>query len=452
MEASISELTAIWGQILKNLKEKINDSMIYENFFAHSYLDHIEGNTMIIITDSGVSANVLRDNFLSLIKEATTETTGTEFDFKFYQEGDLKNEVKTVETKPVFFINSSLSQRYTFKNFVVGPSNREAYQASLIVSKKPGEQYNPLFIYGDSGLGKTHLLHAIGNSIKENRPSLKVLYCTAPDFVDEFVKFARGDTTGESLTSYFRTSVDVFLIDDIQFLVGKKGTMEEFFIAFSSLYSQGKQIVITSDMHPNNLDGLDQRLKTRFIQGLTLSIEKPDLLTSEEILRMRINAEGLDIKDFDDDAIVFLATKFSSSIRELEEGLNRLLFYTINIKPTKHVDLEIAKEAVQGLVKAKSEKEIIDERKIVEVVADYYNLTPSQINGKVRTSQIALARHISMYLMRALLDTPLVKIGKAVGNKDHTTVMNGIAKVENMLKTDEQLQKAISELKTRLKA
>ena len=451
MAETVSEIVSLWTMVLKKAKEKLDDKTIFDAFFAASYIDHIEGAKIYVVVNSGLAAVVLESKYKDLLNECVLETTGTNFSLTFLKEEDVKKVQEVKEDKPAFFEHSTLNPNYNFKNFVVGACNREAYQASLMVSENPGKLYNPLFIYSNSGLGKTHLLHAIGNSIRVRHPNLRVLYATAADFIDEYIKFATGTKEGESLNAFFKDKVDVFLIDDIQFIRKKSGTMEAFFVVFSTLYQQGKQIVLTSDQHPNELNGLDQRLQTRFISGLTLDIKSPDLPTSEGILRSRIEAGGLNVADFDPEAITYLAQRFSSSVRELEEALNRLIFFTVNIKPSKHVTLEVAKEAIQGLIKSQDDQSKLSEEKIIATVADYYNLTPSQITGKIRTLQIAMARHISMYLMRTLLDAPFERIGQAVGGKDHSSVMSGVRKVEKMLKSDPNTAKAIKELTDRLK-
>lgn len=452
MTGTVSEKTYLWSRVLENIRDKLNDQNIFEAFFANSYIRDIEGKTIVVVVNSGLAKTILETRYIDLLDQAVIEVFQSQYDLSLIKEEDAEKMEAVEEAKPRFFADSRLRPEYTFKNFVMGASNREAYQASLLVARDPGKPFNPLLIYSNSGLGKTHLLNAIGNRVRESFPGMKVLYTTAADFIDEYIKFARGNTQEESLATYFKTNVDVFLVDDIQLLVGRPKTMEMFFMVFSSLYAQHKQIVITSDQHPNLLDGLDDRLRTRFISGLTLSIEPPDLVTSEGILKSRITANGLDLDDFEPDVIPFLAQRFSSSVRELEEALNRLLFYTINIKPTKHIDLAIAKEAIQGLVKIQDDQGKITDQKIISTVADYYNLTPSQITGRIRTSQIALARHICMYLMRSILDDPFAKIGKALGGKDHATVMSGVQKVEKELKTNPQMKEAIDELKNRLGA
>ena len=450
MVQTISEIVALWSRILEKAKVKLNDQRVFDSFLSDSYIHHIDNQTMYVAVNSGFAAEILGSKYQTMLDESVQEATGTNFKLVFIEKAKITQTNEIKPSAPTFFADAALNSAYTFKTFVVGPSNREAYQASLMVARNPGQLYNPLLIFSDSGLGKTHLLHAIGNSIKESHPTARVLYVTAADFVDEYIKYAHGEKEGDSLQTFFKNSVDVFLVDDIQFLVGKRGTMEMFFVVFCALVNQGKQIVITSDQHPNKLDGLDERLKTRFIQGLTIDIKKPDVTTSEEILKMKIEANNLDVNDFDGDVLSFFANRFSSSVRELEEALNRLLFYTINIKPTKHITLQTAMEAISGLIDVQDDQTKLSESRIIAVVADYYNLTPSQLTGKIRTSQIALARHIAMYLIRTLLDVPFTKIGMLFGGKDHATVMNGVQKVENEVKTNPATQKAISDLKSKL--
>lgn len=352
--------------------------------------------------------------------------------------------------KKAIFVNSFINPKHTFDSFVVGQCNREASQASLMIASNPGKLFNPLFIYSQSGLGKTHLLHAIGNYIKENTPRLKVLYISTDDFVDEFVRSVRGDREIEELRDFFKT-VDVLLIDDIQFLADKNKTADMFFNVFNTMINLGKQVVLTSDRHPNDLKGLEARLVTRFNAGLSINIQEPDKETLLSILKMKIEANNLDITNFDDDVLDFIAEKFSKNIRELEGAINRLLFYSINIKQSKHIDLPLAIESVSSIINVKETERMLSEERIIEVVADYYNLTVSQLKGNVRTSQLALARHISMYLIRTMLDVPFKKIGQTFGGKDHSTVMSAVEKVESNLKTNPQLSQAIHEIQNRLK-
>lgn len=451
MNNSISEITQMWDRILPRIKEELGNNLVFDSLLADSYIDSIQGNEMLVVVNTLMAANVLNDNYKEMVNKVISEATESNFVAKFMtiDEAKKKTIVQEPET-PAYFGDSVLNPNYTFKNFIVGNSNREAYQAALLASQDPGRLYNPILIYGDSGLGKTHLLHAIGNAAKEKFPKLKVLYVHAQEFLDEYIKYVKGDREGVSIVDWFKSSVDMLLVDDVQFLSNKKSTEETFFSIYNNLYAAHKQIVLTSDQHPSKLNGLDVRLQTRFTQGLPLSINQPELETCENILKMRIIANGLDPDDFDSDALSFLASKFGKNVRELEGAFDRLLFYTINIQPTKHIDLKTVMNSVSGLINVKDAEEKLSEQKIIDTVADYYNLAPYQLTGNIRTSQIAMARHISMYLIRLLLDTPFTKIGKAFGGKDHATVMNGVNKVEKQLKTDETLKKVVEELKKRL--
>lgn len=308
MNSTVSEITQLWDHVLLKIHERLNDQRVYDSFFDKTYVDSLDGSTMIVVTNSSLAPIIIDTKYRELVDRCVQDVTGTNFQIKFVEKGELKKVQEEQKEKPAFFVDSHLDPKFTLENFVVGDSNREAYQASLMISKNPGKFFNPLLLYSDSGLGKTHLTQAIGNAIREEIPGKKVLYVAAADFVDEYVKFAQGYKEEQSLTQYFKTDVDCLLIDDIQFLIGKKKTMEMFFVIFADLEKAGKQIVITSDQHPNLLDGLDDRLKSRFQAGLVLSIKRPDLATSAEILRTKITASGLDVNDFDEDVIAFLAS------------------------------------------------------------------------------------------------------------------------------------------------
>jgi chromosomal replication initiator protein len=452
MRPSISEITQLWDRILDRLKGKINDRHIFDSFFAGSYLHGIDANTMVVVVNSGLAATLLTTKYADLISAVVREVTESEFSLKFIQASEIPTVSKQLEKKPAFFANSFINRKFTFDNFVVGTSNREASQAALMIASNPGKlfNYNPLFIYSQSGLGKTHLLHAIGNYIKDNTPTLRVLYITTDDFVDEFIKYVHGDRESENLKDFFK-SIDVLMIDDIQFLADKTKTEEMFFHIFNALVNSGKQIILTSDRHPSELRGLESRLVSRFNSGLTMNITRPDQATCVEILKRKIETNGLDVKTFDQDVLEFFAERFSNNVRELEGALNRLLFYVINIKQAKHIDMVLAVESVQPLIGPNGPKTGVTETKIINAVADFYNLTPSQLAGKIRTSQIAMARHIAMYLIRTMLDVPFLKIGSLFGGKDHSTVMNAVSKVEKSLKNDQTLIAAVDQLQKRLK-
>lgn len=451
MPISLSQKEKIWESVLNLLKETIEDRHVFDSFFTPTKLYKIDGNKFIVLTGSKLSTNLLSSRFLNVIENAVKNVTETNYTITFINQDDIQSSIQPIgeEPKHSFFQQCNLNSKYTFDNFVVGPSNQEAVQASLFITTTPGESFNPLFLYSKSGLGKTHLLHAIGNHIKEKRPFYRVLYITTDAFIDEFVKYVRGNQQDESLKDFLR-NVDVLLIDDIQFLSEKNKTAEMFFNVFDYLIRNGKQVVLTSDKSPNELKGLDDRLVSRFNMGLSVNIKNPDVDTCIEILKRKIEANSLNINDFDYDGLVYLAENCSKNVRELEGALNRLLFYRINSKKTSKIDVDTIIESVSGIKSKKDKNQTLTEDRIIEVVGDYYHLTEEQIKSKVRTSQIALARQICMYLCRSLLNTPFVQIGKIFGGRDHSTVMTAVEKVETLLKTDAQLSTAISQLKKSL--
>lgn len=454
MVLTLNQKNVIWDNVLEAVKNQINDRHLFDSFIADTKIYKIEGNKMFISTGSKLSCQFLNNNdhYLNIVKECIKKITETEYEITFLSKEEIKENTKIVsnDQKSSFFSSCSLNSKYTFDNFVVGPCNKEAVQASLLVASNPGVSFNPLFIYAKSGLGKTHLIHALGNYIRNLNPYKKVLYITTDAFIDEYIKFSRGEQQEDNLKDFLK-NVDVLLVDDIQFLSEKVKTSEMFFNIFNTLVSNNKQIVLTSDRHPNELKGLEERLVSRFNMGLSVNIKNPDTSTLIEILKTKIESNGLDIKNFDEEGLTFLAENFSKNVRELEGALNRLLFYTINVKHVNKIDLSTIKESVRPMISSKDKSKLITEDRIIEVVGDYYHLTENQIKSKVRTSQIALARQICMYLCRTIIGTPFLKIGKIFG-RDHSTVMTACEKVDLLLKTDSQLQSAISTLKKQLKS
>ena len=457
MNTSISEIARIWQETLKIVDERLNDQNMFDSFFANSYTYDIRGNTATVVVSSATAERLLSSKYIDIIKDAIAEVTDNNLDLVFVQQSSItksnirSNYSQKDESEPSFFKDARLRSELTFDSFVEGDFNKEAYKAATVVAKNPGQIFNPLFIYSNSGLGKTHLLHAVGNAIKAKKPGTKVLYIDANDFVEEYIRYVRGEKESQSLKDYF-SDVDVLLLDDVQFLANKVKTEEMFFYIYQKMVNSNKQIVITSDRQPNELKGLEDRLVTRFSQGLTVKINNPDQNTCVKILEKQILNEGLDINNFDPAVLYFYAEKFSSNVRELDGAFNRLIFYVTSMHPVDKITLEVAIEAVQNITGVKNVAAQLSEQRVINIVADYYNLTPTQLVGKTRTGQIALARHIAMYLIRINIDIPLTKIGNAFGGRDHTTVMNGIEKVESMLKTDEQLKAVIEKLTKTLKS
>ena len=457
MISSISQITQLWDRSLRKIEEQLGEKQLFDSFFVGSYIYEVKGDTITVVVNSALAKSLIKTKYMDLVTSVVNEVTQSNFKLDFVVEADIKGREQVIEApvqqkKQQYFQNAVLNTNLTFDNFVVGSFNREASQAALLIASNPGTMFNPLFIYSHSGLGKTHLLHAVGNYIiKEKKPNAKILYITANDFVEEYIRYVRGEKESQSLKDFF-ADVDVLLLDDVQFLANKVNTEEMFFYIYTSMINSGRQIVITSDRQPNELKDLEDRLVTRFTQGLVVKIEEPDQNTCVEILRKKIESNGLDLSNFDENVLYFYADRFSKNVRELEGALNRLIFTVVTMKKTDKITMDVAVEAVSSLVGGKQLATQLNEQKIINVVADYYNLTASQLTGKIRTGQIALARHIAMYLIRDMLDVSLKKIGDMFGGKDHTTVMSAIQKVDKELKTDESLQQAVEELRKRLKA
>lgn len=448
---SVSEIAQLWERVLQKVKERLDDRNIYDSFFDGSYIHEIKDNNIVVVVNSSLAAQLIATKYLELLTDIVLETTESNFKLTFIEKDQIKetNKSSYIAKQEELFKDSYINPNLTFDNFVVGAFNRSASQAALMIASNPAKMFNPLFIHSESGLGKTHLLHAIGNYIKANKIGAKIICITSDDFFNEYVKSLTSGKDTTALRDYCR-SVDAFLIDDIQFLNGKEKTQELFYHVFNDLVRLGHQIVITSDRQPNELKDVEQRLVTRFGSGLTVQINEPDRDTCVQILRKKILANNISELQFDDASLILLADKFSKNVRELEGALNKLVYHAI-LKQTNHVDLALTVEAVSTMIGGKYIQDEITEQNIISLVADYYNMTPYVLTGNSRTRQIVLARHVAMYLIRSTLDTPLKKIGQTFGGKDHTTVMSGISNVEKLLRTDESMQKAIADLKSRIK-
>jgi len=458
MVATLSEMTRLWERALKKIKQKIDDDRAYDNFFANAYIYDKNGSNVILVAPNKVSKLMIENKYINFILDVLNELEDDEFTIKVITEDEIvKQRGNSVEKKfesapqEEYFKDANIKPNLRFSNFVVGEFNKDAHKAALYVSQSDDRLFNPLFIYSHSGLGKTHLMHAIGNEIKEKKmPNAKILYITANDFVEEYVKFVRAEKERQSIKDYFN-DVDVLLLDDVQFLAEKVKTEELFFYIYQNLINRGKQIVITSDRQPGEIKGLEDRLVTRFSQGLTVRINEPDIETCVKIVKEKVTDYGMDINKIDDNVFYLIAEKFSGDVRDLEGAVKNLKFDYLNLGDNDRMTLDIAIKAVSSKGDGKAITNQINGQKIITTVADYYNLTPSQITGKERNSQLVLARHISMFLIRKYIDIPLKKIGEMFGGKDHTTVMSALTKVDKELKTNEQLKTAIGELEKKIK-
>ena len=385
--------------------------------------------------DSRLSSTVTR--LLTGIMNRTVEVH-----FIVWQEKEEKIDASNVEENPIdsplFFNNSSLNNRYTFTNFVVGASNRLAHAASLAVAEKPAQAYNPLFLYGGVGLGKTHLLHAIGNQCVYM--GLQVLYVSSEEFTNDLINAIRTHTTQAFREKYRR--IDVLLIDDIQFIAGKESTQEEFFHTFNTLHGQNKQIVMSSDRPPKAMVTLEERLRSRFEWGLTADIQPPDFETRVAILRSKAERAGYSIQDT---IIEIIARKFQSNIRELEGALTRIVAYA-DLRGME-ISSQLIDSALADLLPRRTE---VGTSQVISTIAEIYGVTVDRMLGRDRSRQVALPRQIAMYLLREEANISLPQIGEALGGRDHTTVMYGCDKVADLLERDDQLRRQVIEIREQL--
>jgi len=358
--------------------------------------------------------------------------------------GNVASGENTTATTPTFMRETKLNPKYTFESFVIGKGNQMAHAAALVVSEEPGTMYNPLFFYGGVGLGKTHLMHAIGNKLLETDPNSKVKYVTSEAFTNDLINAIQTGTQ-ESFREEYR-NVDLLLVDDIQFFANKEATQEEFFHTFNALYEDDKQIVLTSDRLPNEIPKLQDRLVSRFKWGLSVDITPPDLETRIAILRNKADLEGIDIPD---DTLSYIAGQIDSNVRELEGALARVQAYSrLN---NSAITTSLVADALKSLNLSNKLSEV-SIPVIQEKVAKYYHVTMAELKGKKRNKQIVMPRQIAMYLSRELTDSSLPRIGNEFGGKDHTTVIHAYDKIAAALKTDLDLQQAIGDLKSQLKA
>ena len=438
--------------LYQKIKEIINEKLIENkhkdliNYFVDTQLVKLEENNAVITTPFEITKLVLTSNsdIVKIINDTFSDFFKRDYKCSIITTNDYLKENSEMIKK---VLNDNLMSDFTFENFVEGPSNREAKTAALACAIKPGQKaYNPLFIYGDSGLGKTHLLNAIGNYIKENNSEMKVLYISSMTFVNDAVKAIKEKTIDEYKNQL--NSLDVLLFDDIQNLSNKPQSKDIFFNIYNELFNNRKQVVLTSDRSPSQIKDVEDRLKTRFSQGLSVTINSLEYETAFEILKMKLKSHGINDNSIDDDVLSFIATNFSSDVRNLEGAINRLLFYSINFFNTQKIDLNVALEAFKDQkTTLLSKNDNLDVRNIIKAVADYYGLTEKQIKSKSRTKNIATARHISMYLSRKLLDLSYDKIGEEFGGKDHSTVLSAYEKIDKLVRENEIYKKIVDDIR-----
>ena len=409
----------------------------------------------IIVPDANF-LGYIKKKYSVMLKVSIEEVTGIKCDtVQFLVEEDIvpepasanqliQNNTNTVS--PATLQNANLNPKYTFDTFVVGANNNLAHAASLAVAESPGEIYNPLFIYGGVGLGKTHLMHSIANFILKNNPKAKILYVTSEKFTNELIDAIRNKNNIS--TTEFREKYrnnDVLLIDDIQFIIGKESTQEEFFHTFNALHEAKKQIIISSDKPPKEIETLEERLRSRFEWGLTVDIQSPDYETRMAILRKKEEMEGYNI---DNEVIKYIATNIKSNIRELEGALTKIVALS-KLEKNREIDIELAEKALKDII-APGDKQEVTPEFIIQIVADHFNLTPLDIMSAKRSKEIVYPRQIVMYLCRTMTETGLQNIGKALGGRDHTTILHGIKTISADLEKNPSLQNTIDILKKKI--
>ena len=436
-----------WPEILDLVKKEHELSDVSFNTWLKPLTVHsVENNVVTILVQSNEFITYISKKFTLPIKVSITEITGQTCEIRFITPEDVP---KIKESQPQnaakSAAESNLNEKYTFDTFVVGSNNKFAHAASLAVAESPGEIYNPLFLYGGVGLGKTHLMHSIAHFILENDPSKRILYVTSEDFTNEVIESIRnGNNTAMSKFREKYRNIDVLLVDDIQFIIGKESTQEEFFHTFNALHSARKQIIISSDKPPKDMEILEDRLRSRFEWGLIVDISSPDYETRMAILRKKEELDGYSI---DNEVIEYIARNVKSNIRELEGSLNKIMAYA-NLEKSE-INLALAEKVLKDII-SPNEKRVITPELITDIVAEHFDLTPGDIVGNKRNSKVVFPRQIVMYLCRHMTDTTLKNIGQYLGGRDHTTIMNGINKIEAELETSESTREVIDILKKKI--
>lgn len=436
----------LWPQIITELRNHLSQNAV-EHWFMNVLAVDKKQSTLYLKVYNNEQAEWMESHYGQILHEIVTKVAQENLRIVYYiDENNVAAKPQaTAEyrtspyVKPANPNANRFNPRYNFESFVVGTSNRFAHAAALAVADRPAKNYNPLFIYGGSGLGKTHLMHAIGHRVTQNNPNANILYISTETFTNEFISAVRQGNIDKFKLRY--RNADILLIDDIQFLAGKETTQEEFFHTFNALYEQGKQIVISSDRHPKEIATLEERLRSRFEGGLITDVQQPDLETRIAILQYKAEMENLKITE---DSIAYIATNIPSNIRELEGALNRVKYYAM-VNGTPIINLALTETVMEDLLPNKK-KQALTPALIKDSVASYFGLQSSDLASPRRDQSITKPRHIAMYLCQTLLNMSLNEIGDNFGKRDHTTVLHGTKKITADLKTDINLQKNIKDL------
>ncbi len=437
-------LEAFWENILEKLKIELSKPS-YDTWLSSTRLVDFTNNTLTVSVPNEFAKDWLENRYLGLVKSTVQNYLNTPVSLIFIADQEhIKSTSEDPSRLNFGILSHSLNSKYTFDTFVIGNGNRFAHAAALAVAETPAKSYNPLFVYGGSGLGKTHLMHAISHVIVKNYPGMKILYVTGEQFTNELIDSIRYERQVEFRNTYRK--IDVLLIDDIQFLAGKEGTQEEFFHTFNTLYEANKQIIISSDRPPKEIPTLEERLRSRFEWGLTTDINPPDYETRIAILRKKAELEKFSVPE---EIITFIASEIQSNIRELEGALSKITAYCM--LTNQSITINLAEEILKDMIPPKNQK-IISVDLIQKIVAEQYKMTTQEFKLKKRTRSVSFPRQIAMYLCRELTDLSLPQIGEVFGGRDHTTVMHAHDKISQMRKSDAFVEKSISEIITKIKA
>lgn len=442
-----------WDEIKETVRKEYElTDVSYDTWIKPLSFYDVEDNVVIIMipSDQAHALNYISSKYKNFFKVIVSEMMNHTYDISFIleketMEKDKKSESAVKISNHVNYENANLNPKYKFDTFVVGSNNKLAHSAALAAAESPGEVYNPLYIYGGAGLGKTHLMHSIGHFILERNPEIKVLYVTSENFTNEVISCIRsGDAIKmNNMREKYRT-VDILMIDDIQFIIGKESTQEEFFHTFNTLHSAGKQIILSSDKPPKDMETLEERLRSRFEWGLIADIQPPDYETRMAILQK--NAENYN-KEIGNEVLQYIAENVKSNIRELEGALNKIMAFSKLNKVD--INLEYAEEALKDVIYPNKKKEITPSL-IIEVVAEHFGISPEDIASRKRTAELVQPRQIVMYLCRQLTESSLQNIAKTIGKKDHTTVLHGIEKITEKMENDEELKNKVDIIRKKI--
>ena len=436
---SSENLNELWSKAKELLKDETT-VITYQTWIQPLELKSVNNNVIVLVASNPFQKDTIESRYLTLLTNTfnfiTNKKCNVTIKLKDEEDELINNITPVVNNKSL--INSGLNPKYTFDTFVVGSNNKFAQAAAMGVAENPGSKYNPFFIYGGVGLGKTHLMHAIGNQILMNNPNVNILYVTSETFTNQLINALRDQATEKFREKY--RNIDVLLIDDIQFIANKKSTQEEFFHTFNTLYESGKQIVLSSDKPPKDIELLEDRLKSRFDWGLIADISNPDFETRLAILRKKTQLDNIII---DDEILSAIATRVDTNIRELEGTLNKLIAKA-SLTGTP-ITMEMTERAINDIV-AKQDK-VISSEYIQDVVGKYFSISPADLRGAKRSNDVTFPRQIAMYLCRNVAQMSLPQIGIDFGKRDHTTVMHACNKIENEIKTNSNTRLIVESVK-----